>query len=61
MLKKIVLLFTIIVCLTLILDIIKSRKRLWKDRNNRNSRIFTIRGIIIISVILLFLVFSLFR
>jgi len=61
MLKKFVLIVTIIVFLTLMLGIIQSRKRLWKHHNNRNSRIFTLRGIIIIGVIILFLVFSLFR
>jgi len=61
MLKKFALIFAIIICLTLILDILRSRKRLWKERNTRNSRIFTVRGIIIIGILILFLVFSLFR
>lgn len=56
---KLLQIFLIIVFLTLVISILDSRKKLWNT--NRNGRAFTLRGIIILGIIILFLVFSLLR
>lgn len=56
---KLLKIFLIIVFLTLAISILDSRRRLWA--NNRNGRGFTLRGLLILGIIILFLVFSLLR
>jgi hypothetical protein len=56
---KLLTLLLIIVFLTLALSIRDSRRKLWAT--NRNGRAFTIRGVILLGIIILFLVFSLLR
>jgi len=58
--NKIGTIIIIIFFLTLLLYIKHSRKRLWA-KGGRNSRIFTIRAVLLIIVILVFLFFSLVR
>ncbi|KOS06044.1 hypothetical protein AM493_08325 [Flavobacterium akiainvivens] len=56
---KLLQIFLILVFVTLVISILDSRRRLWAT--NRNGRAFTVRGIILLGVIILFLVFSLLR
>ena len=58
---KLALILIIIFLLTLLVSIRRSQKKLWRADNSRNSRMFTWRSIAVISIILLFVVFSLFR
>lgn len=59
--NKIGVIIIIIFFLTLLLYIKHSRKRLWAKDPSRNSRIFTIRAVLLIVAILVFLFFSLAR
>ncbi|MFP5437492.1 MAG: hypothetical protein ACLGH8_06900 [Bacteroidia bacterium] len=61
MITKLLTLFVIIFFLTLVLGILKSRRPLWATQNSIHSRLFTIRALIVIGLIVLFLFFSLFR
>nr|WP_322625440.1 hypothetical protein [uncultured Flavobacterium sp.] len=61
MINKLLTLFIIIFFLTLVLGILKSRKPLWARQNTLHSRLATLRALIVIGLIVLFLFFSLFR
>ncbi|MGV3460904.1 MAG: hypothetical protein ACO1N9_10680 [Flavobacterium sp.] len=56
---KIVLLLAIVMLIVLMLYIRDSRKRLWQG--NRQAKVFTLRSLLLIGVVILFLVFSLLR
>ena len=61
MLYKYLPLLGIIFLLTLLLSVKQSRKRLWEQDRSRNSRIYTLRAIFVIVVLILFLFFSMVR
>ncbi|WP_294822098.1 hypothetical protein [uncultured Flavobacterium sp.] len=61
MLYKYLPLLGIIFLLTLLLSVTQSRKRLWQQEKTRNSRIYTLRAIIFIAALIVFLFFSMVR
>jgi hypothetical protein len=61
MIYKLLTLLVIIFFLTLVLGILKSRRPLWEKHNTLHSRLATVRALLVIGLIVLFLFFSLFR
>ncbi|WP_116790297.1 hypothetical protein [Flavobacterium psychrotrophum] len=59
--NKIGLIIIIVFFLTLLISIKRSRKGLWAKDTSQNSRMFTLRAVLFIAVILLYLFFSLVR
>ncbi|MEL1242992.1 hypothetical protein AAEO56_01850 [Flavobacterium sp. DGU11] len=61
MVYKYLLVIIIIFLLTLLLSVVQSRKRLWRANASRNARIFTLRAIFVLVILVIFLFFSLAR
>ncbi|AWH85554.1 hypothetical protein HYN59_10725 [Flavobacterium album] len=61
MVYKFLLIICIIFLLTLLLSVKHSRRRLWQQDKTRNSRMYTLRAVLLIIVLILFLFFSLVR
>lgn len=55
------LILTIIVMATLLVSVLKSRKGLWRNDNRLNIRMLTLRSVLVIFAIIIFLIFSLLR
>lgn len=61
MLYKYLPLLGIIFLLTLLLSVKQSRKKLWQQDRSRNSRMYTLRALFLIVVLIVFLFFSMVR
>lgn len=58
---KLLLILLIVVMLMIYVFVQRSRKQLWQKENTLHSRIITLRSIVMIAIVILFLVFSVLK